>query len=88
MSTVFTKCSCGCCSECQRRFANRKYYAIRRADRTLETEQWSRIYDLKFKDPTYYEPTLRGPQSSFALVIEALIGRGEARRVERHPGCE
>lgn len=85
---MFIKCSCGRCPECRHRAANHKYYAARRVNPGRETERWSRIYDLKFKDQTYYEPTIRGPQSSFALVIEALIGRGEARRVAKHPGCE
>jgi hypothetical protein len=85
---MVTKCFCGRCPGCRHRAANHKYYAGRRANPGPETERWSRIYELKFKDPTYYEPIIHGPQSSFALVIEALIGRGEARHVARHPGCE
>jgi hypothetical protein len=82
------KCACGRCPGCRHRAANRKYYAGRHASLPLTGDRWSRIYDLKFKDPTYYDQPVRGPQSSFALLIEALIGRGDARRAARHPGCE
>jgi|SRR5271157_1716115 len=86
--TVYIKCSCGRCPECKRRKANHKYYRGRHANESPKTDSWVEKYELKFKDPTYYEPNIRGPQSSFALVIEALIGRGEARRTAKHPGCE
>ncbi len=75
---MFIKCLCGRCSQCRRREANRKYYAARRLDAGPGRERWSRIYDLKFQDPTYYEPIISSPQSAFDAVVELMIGRGRS----------
>ena len=85
---MFINCFCGRCSQCRHRAANRKYYAVRRVDQGPETERWSRIYDLKFKDSTYYDPIVHGPQSSLPAFVDLLIGRGRAGRVPRRPHCK
>jgi len=87
VSTVFIKCSCGRCPECKRRAANHKYYATRHVDSSPKRDSWSEKFELKFKDPTYYEPTIPGPQSCFALISEALIGRGRTQRTPRRRRC-
>ena len=81
-------CLCGRCSQCRHRAANRRYYAARRVDRGPEAERWSRIYDAKFKDPTYYEPIIRSPRSALDAVVDLMIGRGCARHNGARPGCE
>ena len=85
---MFIKCFCGRCPECRHRKANHKYYAARRVNPGPEIERWSRIYDVKFKDPTYYEPIICGPQFLVPTRHRGTGRRGKARQVARRRGCE
>lgn len=72
------KCLCGRCSQCRRRAANRKYYTARRVGAGPDTDRWSRIYDLKFRDPTYYEDVTRSPRSALDALVDLMMGRGRS----------
>jgi hypothetical protein len=79
---MFRKCFCGHCPECKLRKVS-QYYAVQSVNLDPESHREPRIYDVKPDDG----PDTRGPQSTWALVMEALIGRGEARRGRKHPRC-
>jgi hypothetical protein len=90
-----SKCPCGGkCPDCRRRLQDRRRYAESTRSAAAGTKReainskWSRIFDLKFADKSYYDPSVPSPQSSFNAFTESLIGRGSFRRAKAHRGCE
>jgi hypothetical protein len=82
---MLRKCFCGHCPKCRSRKVSQKRYTARCANPGSASRRERRIYDLK---PIYNEPVFLGLQSTWTLVEEALIGRGEARHKASRSGCE